>query len=159
MSNIYNIVSELDVPNGHTKRMNCPSCKGTKTFTVTNNMGSLLWNCYKVSCGVSGGTRVHLTVDDIKRGFKDAEQFAQDSFALPQYIVPRSGGLHMNRWCAKWDIDADKLGLMYDVKEDRVVFPVVHDGKIVDASGRTLGKRIPKWKRYGNSGLPYSSGW
>jgi hypothetical protein len=64
----------------------------------------------------------------------------------------------MNRWCAKWDIDADKLGLMYDVKEDRVVFPVVHDGKIVDATGRTLGKRIPKWKRYGNSGLPYSSG-
>ena len=158
MSNIYNIVSELDIPNGHTKRMNCPSCKGTKTFTVTNNMGSLVWNCYKVSCGVSGGTRVHLTVDDIKRGFKDAEQFAQDSFALPQYIVPRSGGLYMNRWCDKWGIDADKLGLMYDVKEDRVVFPVVHDGKIVDATGRTLGKRIPKWKRYGNSGLPYSSG-
>ena len=64
----------------------------------------------------------------------------------------------MNRWCDKWGIDADKLGLMYDVKEDRVVFPVVHDGKIVDATGRTLGKRIPKWKRYGNSGLPYSSG-
>ena len=65
----------------------------------------------------------------------------------------------MNRWCAKWDIDADKLGLMYDVKEDRVVFPVVHDGKMVDATGRTLGKRIPKWKRYGNSGLPYTSGY
>ena len=157
MISIYNIVSELDIPNGHTKRMNCPSCKGTKTFTVTNNMGSLVWNCYKVSCGVSGGTRVHLTVDDIKRGFKDAEDFAQDNFDLPQYIVPHRDNPQVLKWCAEWGISADDL--MYDVKEDRVVFPVVHDGKLVDATGRTLGKRIPKWKRYGNSGLPYAYGY
>ena len=74
MSNIYNIVSELGVRNGETKRMNCPACNGYKTFTVTNNMGSLMWNCYKVSCSVSGGSRVHLTVDDIKRGFVGAEE-------------------------------------------------------------------------------------
>jgi len=64
----------------------------------------------------------------------------------------------MDRWCSRWGLDADKLGLMYDVKEDRVVFPVIHDGVMVDATGRTLGKRIPKWKRYGNSGLPYTYG-
>jgi len=28
----------------------------------------------------------------------------------------------------------------------------------VDATGRTLSKRIPKWKRYGKSSLPYTSG-
>jgi len=39
-----------------------------------------------------------------------------------------------------------------------VVFPVVHNGTTVDATGRSLGKRIPKWKRYGNSHLPYSYG-
>jgi len=38
------------------------------------------------------------------------------------------------------------------------VFPVVHEGLAVDATGRALGKRLPKWKRYGNSGLPYVSG-
>ena len=27
---------------------------------------------------------------------------------------------------------------MYDVKEHRMVFPIVHDGKIVDATGRSL---------------------
>ena len=47
---------------------------------------------------------------------------------------------------------------MYDVKEDSIVFPIIHDGKIVDATGRALGKRLPKWKRYGKSGLPYTSG-
>jgi hypothetical protein len=39
-----------------------------------------------------------------------------------------------------------------------VVFPVVHAGDMVDATGRSLGKRIPKWKRYGKSHLPYVSG-
>ena len=39
-----------------------------------------------------------------------------------------------------------------------MVFPIVHDGKVVDATGRSLGKRLPKWKRYGKSGLPYTSG-
>jgi len=51
------------------------------------------------------------------------------------------------------------MGLMYDVKEDRVVFPNRHNGIMVDASGRTLGKRLPKWKRYGNSSLPYTFGY
>ncbi len=160
MNNIYNIVSDLGLSNGETKRMNCPNCKGYKTFTATNNMGSLVWNCYKVSCGISGGTRVHLSVEDIKAGFAGSKEFAMDTFDLPQYIVPHRDNLHMNRWCDKWDLDVDKLGLMYDVKESRVVFPVIHDGKIVDATGRSLsGQRLPKWKRYGNSGLPYTSGY
>tara|TARA_R110002020_G_scaffold368331_1_gene580181 strand:- start:1690 stop:2448 length:759 start_codon:yes stop_codon:yes gene_type:complete len=150
--------SDFDVANGETKRMNCPECGGVKTFTVTNNMGDLVWNCYKVSCTVSGGTRVPLTIDDIQKRFHVGEEKPQEEFALPQCIVSRSGGVYMNRWCARWGLDAEELGLMYDVKEDRVVFPVIHDDKIVDATGRTLGKRIPKWKRYGNSGLPYVSG-
>ena len=158
MNSIYNIVNDLDIPNGHTHRMNCPSCNGTKTFTVTNNMGKLIWNCYKVSCGVSGGTRVHLTVEDIKRGFTGAEDFADEKFELPTYIVPHRNKRAVVKWCAEWGIYEDEHGLMYDVKEDRVVFPVVHDGKLVDATGRSLSKRIPKWKRYGNSGLPYVSG-
>ena len=120
-------------------------------------MGSLVWNCYKASCTVSGGTRVHLSVEDIRNGFAGAEQFAIDKFELPSYVVPRSSDV-MNDWCDSWRIDKDKLGLMYDVKEDRVVFPVYHEGHIVDATGRSLGKRLPKWKRYGKSGLPYSHG-
>jgi DNA primase len=39
-----------------------------------------------------------------------------------------------------------------------VVFPVVHNNVMVDATGRSLGKRIPKWKRYGKSHLPYAHG-
>ena len=138
--------------------MDCPVCRGKNTFSITNNMGDLVWNCYKVSCTVSGSTRVGMSIDDIKARFKKIDTVDDIDFELPEYVIQRSGGLYMNRWCDRWGLNADKLGLMYDVKEDRVVFPVVHDGKIVDATGRSLGKRIPKWKRYGNSGLPYVHG-
>jgi len=149
---------DYDVANGETKRMNCPVCKGIKTFSITNNMGSLLWNCYKVSCTVGGSTRVHLSVDDIKSGFAGTQKADEQPFELPPYVIPRRDMLYMNRWCDRWQLDQDELGLLYDVKEDRVVFPVMNDGKMVDATGRTLSKRIPKWKRYGNSGLPYTHG-
>jgi len=159
MNNIYNIVSDLGLSNGETKRMNCPNCKGYKTFTATNNMGSLVWNCYKVSCRVSGGTRVHLSIEDIKAGFAGAEEFAMGTFELPTYIIPHRDNVYMNRWCDRWGLDIDALGLLYDVKESRVVFPVMHEGKMVDATGRSLsGYRLPKWKRYGKSGLPYTHG-
>jgi hypothetical protein len=151
-------LNNYDVSDGETQRMDCPVCRGKNTFSITNNMGDLVWNCYKVSCTVSGSTRVGMSIDDIKARFKKIETVDDIEFELPEYVVSRSGGLYMNRWCDRWGLNADKLGLMYDVKEDRVVFPVVHDGKIVDATGRSLGKRIPKWKRYGNSGLPYVHG-
>jgi len=151
-------VNDYDVSDGQTQRMDCPVCRGKNTFSITNNMGDIVWNCYKVSCTVSGSTRVGMSIDDIKARFKKIETVDDIEFELPEYVVSRSGGVYMDRWCAKWGLNAEELGLMYDVKEDRVVFPVVHDGKIVDATGRTLGKRIPKWKRYGNSGLPYTYG-
>ena len=158
MNNIYNIVSDMDIPNGNTKRMDCPNCGGTKTFTVTNNMGSLLWNCYKASCNVKGSTRVHLSVDDIRAGFSGAEQFAEEAFELPRYIVPHRNKRTVLAFCYRYQLDPDELGVMYDVKDDRVVFPIVHDGKIVDGTGRAIGKRLPKWKKYGKSGLPYTYG-
>jgi len=150
--------SDYDVANGETKRMNCPVCKGDRTFSITNDMGNLVWNCYKVSCTVSGGTRVPLSISDVQKRLNPASDTTQDKFELPAYVVPHRNKRAVVKWCAEWGIHEDEHGLMYDVKEDRVVFPVVHDGKMVDATGRTLSKRIPKWKRYGKSGLPYTSG-
>lgn len=157
MYNIYNVVNDISLYIGESKRINCPVCKGYKTFTVSNIGGNIVWNCYKASCGVSGGKRIGMTPDDIKR-MKMQQETKTEEFKLPQYIVPNKNLLQFNRWCARWGLDEKKLGLMHDVKEDRVVFPVVHDNKIVDATGRALTKRLPKWRRYGSCGLPYTSG-
>ena len=149
MSNIYNIVNDMNISNGVTKRTNCPNCGGYNTFTVTNNMGSLIWNCYKASCNIRGGTRVHLSVDDIRTSFSGVKEFAEESFRLPDYIIPYTGENYY---------DIDNKHLMYDVKEDRVVFLVKHKDEIVDATGRSLKNKLPKWKRYGKSTLPYTFG-
>ena len=139
----------MNINNGVTKRTNCPNCGGYNTFTVTNNMGSLVWNCYKASCNVKGGTRVHLSVEDIRSTFGGEKEFAEESFKLPDYIIPYTGESYYG---------IDNKNLMYDVKEDRVVFVVRHNDEIVDATGRSLKNKLPKWKRYGKSTLPYTFG-
>ena len=155
--NIHDIISDLSLVNGETKRMTCPVCNTKNTFTVTNNMGSIMWNCYKASCTVSGGTRTTLSADDIRKSLGSvAEETHTATFSKPDWFVRDTKKL--KPFCDEWAIDPQDLGLLYDVKEHRVVFPVVHNNVMVDATGRSLGKRIPKWKRYGNSGLPYVSG-
>ena len=155
--NINNIISDLSLVNGETRRMTCPSCNSKNTFTVTNNMGSIVWNCYKASCSMSGGTRTTLTAEDIRKSLGHvAEETHTTTFTRPEWFVRDYSKL--SGFCDKWELDAQQLGLMYDVKEHRVVFPVVHNGVTVDATGRSLGNRIPKWKRYGKSVLPYSFG-
>ena len=157
MSNIIDYVKDLDVPIEETIRINCPSCNSYKTFTVTNNMGTLVWNCYKASCKISGGTRVHLTADDIRKslGFT-AEETHAVTFHKPEWIVKDYKAI--KPFTDKWGLDGKQLGLLYDVKEHRVVFPVIQADVMVDATGRSLGAKIPKWKRYGNGDLPYSFG-
>ena len=155
--NINNIINDLSLVSGETRRMTCPSCNTKNTFTMTNNMGSIVWNCYKASCSLSGGTNVALTSDDIRKslGFV-AEETHVATFVKPDWFV--RDYKKIASFCDQWQLDAQGLGLLYDVREHRVVFPVVHAGDMVDATGRSLGKRIPKWKRYGKSHLPYVSG-
>ena len=154
---VYNIINDITLTNGDTKRMDCPECGGRKTFTVTNNLGSLVWNCYKAGCHVSGGKRVHLTADDIRKSLGSvAEETHSITFDKPEWLVKDDAAIAA--FCNEWELDPKVLGLLYDVKEHRVVFPVMQGNAMVDATGRALGKRIPKWKRYGKSSLPYVCG-
>ena len=155
--NIQSIIDDLALVNGQTKRMSCPACNTKNTFTITNNMGKIIWNCYKAGCSVSGGTRTQLTADDIRKSLGSvAEETHVSTFSKPEWFVRDDAKI--KDFCDQWELDPQDLGLLYDVKEHRVVFPVIHNGVTVDATGRSLGKRIPKWKRYGKSDLPYASG-
>lgn len=158
INDVRGYVLELGIPIGQTKRLHCPNCKGYKTFTVTNNMGVLVWNCYKVSCSISGNTKVNLSVEDIKQT-KKLTSSSSLPFMLPEYVVEHGNRKLLLEFCNTWKLDPNKLDLHYDVKEDRVVFPIKSNGEIVDATGRALTKRLPKWKRYGNNTLPYSHGY
>ena len=154
MYNLYSILEGIELGNGETKRIDCPECGGYKTFTATNNMGRLLWNCYKASCSISGSKPVHMSVNDIRQAIERKEK-AQEHFLMPEYVVPYNGQPEITRFMERFDLMG---GLHHDVKDNRAVFPIVHDGVPVDAIGRSLRNSLPKWKRYGNSGLPFTSG-
>ncbi len=158
MINIYEYVIHLNVESGETKRLNCPQCNSYKTFSVTNNMGSLLWNCYKAGCSTKGSSRVRLTIDEIRAIQKKQENNDDSRYEMPDYIVSHGYRKEVMNFCELWDLEIDEVDLLYDVKESRVVFPIKKDGKIVDATGRSIYNKLPKWKRYGNSDLPYSFG-
>jgi len=141
IDNIYKHISDIHLYDGETKRMKCPNC-GERTFTVTNSKGTLLWNCYRLSCSVSGQKRVRLSVDDIKqRNSRSVE--IDTEFVLPNYIIPHRNKRAVLQFCYKYELEPDDIGVMYDVKEDRVVFVVKHNDEIVDATGRSLKNKLP----------------
>lgn len=149
-------VWDYDVKNGETKRIDCPICKGKKTFTITNNMGSVVWNCYKASCDVSGGKRVRLSADDIRTSLSPEKRSTEVEWVMPMNLVYHPP--YTQKFVDQYQLPND-LDLMYDVKEDRAVFTLWKDYKCVDAIGRAIdSKRLPKWKRYGNSDLPFTYG-
>ena len=156
--NIYNYINDLQLSVGESRRLDCPNCKSYNTFTVTNNMGSVMWNCYKISCSLSGNSRVTLTIDDIRTAMSKQIEDDNTIFEFPEHVVPHGNRKAITEWCDKWGLSANTLSLYYDVKENRAVFPIVHDNKIVDGAGRSLGKSKPKWKRYGKNNLPYFRG-
>jgi len=155
--NVNNIINDLSLVNGETRRLDCPSCNRTNTFTVTNNMGTILYNCYSNSCSLSGKKNVNLSSEDIRKCISHTTKEYTVPFIKPDCLVKDNKAIAV--FCKQWDIDPDELGLLYDVKESRVVFPVVKSSVMVDASGRSITHRLPKWKRYGKSDLPYSYGY
>ena len=59
----------------------------------------------------------------------------------------------------EYGLDYEKDSLVLDVKDKRIVFPIKHKGLIVDAVGRSTSIFVrPKWKRYGNSNVPFYVG-
>ena len=160
--NILNIVKDLELSVGRTIRMDCPNCKGSNTFTATNMAGELLWNCYKAGCNIKGRTKVNMSAKDIKAKMVSTRwdelpsySVKSTEFVRPNYIV-NDKPPKLFQWCEMWGVDTNDV--LYDIRDDRVVFPIHHDGKLVDAAGRAMGHRLPKWKRYNDSGLPYHKG-
>ena len=163
MIDIRGFVEQLDLADGQKHRGKCPSCHRGNTFTATNKMGKLLWNCYANSCNLSGSTRINMTVEEIRKRMD--KQFNIDTekafeglnvgkvtqFVLPESVVKGTKQEVLDEYCNRYGIDSHELSLHYDVKEDRIVFPMFLEGKMVDAIGRAVdSKVIPKWKRYGS---------
>jgi len=166
MSKISDFIDTLDLPVDASYRCNCPVCHGKNTFTVTNDKGNVLYNCYKNSCRIAGAhhknmdaftIRAILTQGGDTHGSESYGEALRETFELPPYL---SGAFpdtdKVNLFMSTWDIDRSEV--LYDVRQDRVVFPVYHNNVLYDAVGRSIFNRQPKWLRYGASPVPFMYG-
>ena len=63
--NIDDILNDIDLDIGTTKRMDCPSCKGKNTFTITNKTTT----GFQIAFTNSSSSGVSRTFDYIAKGF------------------------------------------------------------------------------------------
>ena len=150
-------LEDLDLEEGKTLTMDCPVCKGVKKFTVTKKDDTILYNCFRNSCTVRGAKRVGRNVEDIKRKMNGhSVQKEIPTFQMPEYFSSdvRSEEDVVN-FIMDWGLF--DLKLFHDVKNDRVVFPIVRQGRVVDAIGKALDpKAQPKWYKYGKNASYYA---
>ena len=156
--NIRQHVIDLDIPVGHSVRTDCPKCHRKNTFGASNDMGILKWQCFSASCGTRGIGETNLSASDIRALMNAVDIKATiEPIEFPMSVT-RSLPHEATSWLEYWGIQ--DVGTYYwDIKDSRVVFPVIKNHILYDATGRTLNKVVtPKWKRYGGSGLPFIVG-
>ena len=158
MANVKQFVTDLGLAEGQTHRGNCPVCKRNNTFTAKNDMGTLMWNCYAHSCRVSGATKTNLTAEEIRRYLTKEGQISTIDFTLPEYIVVDYKQPALVELCSKYQLNPARFDVRWDVKENRVVFPVYQDAVIIDAVGRATEPTAFKWRRYGTARAPFIAG-
>ena len=157
--NLKEYITNLGLAEGQTHRGNCPVCKRKNTFTAKNDMGTLMWNCYAHSCKVSGATKTNLTAEEIRRYMtKEGQINAPNYIKLPECIVIDYKQPALSNLCDKYGLNPARFDLRWDVREERVVFPIYEHGVIVDAVGRATTPTSMKWKRYGTARVPFVAG-
>ena len=147
---IRDILATLDLRDGDSIRMDCPSCRSRNTFTCYKDGGDYVYNCFKLSCTLRGAYSTDMTAEEIKLRLakkKDKEVRELHPLVYPEYVVqPTSDHVLLHNFMERYDLQHE--GLMYDVKDRRAVFPIHYNGRLLDAVGRALDGAVPKWYRY-----------
>ena len=164
-NNIKQFVNDLGLKEGERYRGDCPECRGKNTFTATNMLGDIKYNCFKLGCTVGGIYGTDMTAAEIRRRLEDQQtqraytniKKEKETMEIPPYVVsPKAQHTKHQRFVRRWGIAIGDT--MYDVKDERVVFPIKHKGRIIDAIGRAVGINHPKWYRYTGEADYYTVG-
>ncbi len=156
--NMKEYVESLGLHNDESRRMDCPSCGHKKTFSVTNQGGTLMWNCFYADCSVKGRTNLRITQhnsDNIvamlsQNTHKKTSVCPEVPFEKPKSwsrVIPPRGMDYIRLVNTSGRHD----DIYFDVIRDRLVYPVYDTlGVLKDGVGRTMTGQRPKWYRYGN---------
>ena len=156
-------INNLSLNIGESHRGDCPVCNHSNTFSVTNSGTRLLYNCYHSDCSISGFNNNKITKEIFNSVISNSKTLDTiTEFIIPEYFVSinknnRAKLYLQNNNC--WTAYLKNMdNILYDVKDDRVVFLVRYNNKLVDAVGRKLGKYGTKWHRYNKSKYPFTIG-
>ena len=94
-NNVRQFVNDLGLREGERHRCDCPECRGKNTFTVTNMLGDIKYNCFKLGCTVGGIYGTDMTAAEIHR-YREQQQLQRaytsikkekDTMEIPEYVV------------------------------------------------------------------------
>lgn len=162
----WDIVRKYRVNELQTYRGNCPFCGGRNTFTVTKKQGSIIWNCYRASCPVSGTREGLASVEAVKSRLEKAVEsgLGLEVKTAPIRPIPHPLTSVSSHWnIVEWLKDRNSyipyirgFGIKYSPTEDRIMFPVYdptnrNNTAPLGYSGRAIDIRVnPKWLKYGD---------
>ena len=157
-------VADIDIAEGATKRLDCPSCKGKNTFTVSKLNGVLIWNCYKLGCDARGSSMVGMTAAEIKAALASRQAIVESkleveapTMELPLTLTYDISNKLTQGFITRWQLQG--VPMLYDIVSCRGVFPIhSKKGRLIDAVGRTLRGDVPKWLRYSGNADYYRYG-
>ena len=158
--NIREFVLSYELPDEGTTRVDCPKCNSKKTLSISNEDGVILYHCYKLRCNAKGAVHQGLTAHEIYNKIHKQNAVYNDEatelWIVPEYVVKPTleHGL-VTKFRDQWNLhDAE---LLYDVKDKRAVFPIRENGRLIDATGRSLNGGVPKWYRYTGNAVVYTA--
>ena len=151
----------MNIGSGQAYRGDCLFCLNRNTLSVRNENGKLTWNCFHANCDAKGSLNTGVTVDDLQNFLhsKTNRSGLTDDFLIPKEFVTVYGNNKAREYINKYELENTEARLMYDVKQDRIVFLVEEQGKVVGAIGRSLSENsLPKWYKYGTPNVPFIVG-
>ena len=66
-------IDDLGLKEGEHHRGDCPQCRGKNTFTATNTLGDIQYNCFKLGCTIRGIYVTDMTAAEIRRRLEDQQ--------------------------------------------------------------------------------------
>jgi len=155
-------IKSLNIGKGQHYRGDCIFCLNRNTLSVRNENGKLTWNCFHSSCDSKGISDTSVTVDDLQNFLhskKESDRTLSQAFTVPKEFVTVYGNNKARAYIDKYQLENTEARLMYDVKQDRLVFLVEDDGQVIGAIGRAMVEgSVPKWYKYSNFSYPFIVG-
>ena len=156
------IVQRYKVPEGISRRFNCPFCDGNNTLGISNINGKLEWHCFKASCYAKGIYNEGSSIEGIHERLEGSVNNSTGSVgrSIPTLLTNISQPEHIDWLKSVHSYKAYEEGvapIFYAPAEDRIMF-AVNNG--IGYTGRRISDSIyePKWIKYGDTSHLFACG-